>query len=59
MEQIGSTDIDGVLGQIRGSVIEYGEETPEGLHLKLADGHLVVFSGEFIIAICAKKRTLN
>lgn len=53
------TDVERVLGQIRGSVIDYGEETAEGLHLKLSDGRLVVFTGEFVVAICAKKRTLN
>lgn len=53
------TEVQRVLGQLQGCVIEGGDETDDGVHLVLADGRIVVFTGAFIIAICSKSRTLQ
>lgn len=53
------TEVERVLVQIRGAQIEYAEETDEGFHLVLNDGRTIAVIGDCIIAICAKKRTLQ
>lgn len=53
-------DAESVLRQIAGAQIESGEETFDGVTLRLADGRHVIFTGEFILAISVpKKRTLQ
>ena len=41
-----------VVESIKGAVIEGGALTDDGFHLELEDGRVVIFQGEFIIAVC-------
>ena len=53
-------DEEKVVESIRGAVIEDGAITEDGFHLELSDGRVVIFSGEFIIAVCrVNKNQLN
>lgn len=40
-----------VLETLKGSVIEGGEETDDGLHLYLSDGRILLFVGEFTVFV--------
>ena len=40
-----------VLETLKGSIIEGGQETEDGLHIYLQDGRILLFVGEFTVFV--------
>ena len=51
MRPVTLSDVSRVMDRIKGLRIVSGEETDEGLHLNLEGGHVLIFTGQMVIAI--------
>jgi len=43
--------VEDVMEHLSGSVISHGERTDEGMHVYLEDGRVLVFAGDFVMAV--------
>ena len=43
--------VEEVMEHLSGSVISAGERTDEGMHVYLEDGRVLVFVGDFVMAV--------
>ena len=48
-----------LMAAIAGQRIVTGEETDDGMHLKLEDGRVLIFTGEFIVSIYNASHQVN
>lgn len=51
------TNMDALVASMRGlSIVDGGYDGPDGIHLELSDGRLLIVTGVFVVGLCRVSR---